>query len=591
LNASFGGIMSKFYTDEKNALIIIALLKANGIRKVIASPGTTNMALVCSMHHDPYFQIYSSVDERSAAYMACGLAHESGEPVVISCTGATASRNYMPGLTEAFYRKLPVLAITSTQMLGKVGHHVPQVIDRSVKPTDTHRFSVELPIVKDDDDWWECEVKVNQAILELRRAGGGPVHINLPTRYSRSYETKTLPTCRVINRFTEADKLPELKGRVAVFIGAHREFDQKETEALDRFCSSNNAVVFCDHTSCYKGRYRLLYSLAASQDQMDLWGDKPDITIHIGEVTGDYAGMGMTGKEVWRVNEDGELRDTFRRLRYVFEMGEKTFFEHYTDSTAAPSDLYLKHCQARLKEVQHEIPEIPYSNIWIAQQTAHKIPSGSVIHFGILNSLRSWNFFELPPSVTSMSNVGGFGIDGGLSALLGASLANPGKLYFGIIGDLAFFYDMNALGNRHAGKNLRIMVINNGKGTEFRQYNHAAAHFGDKADEFISASGHYGNKSPALIKHYAQDLGFKYLKASSKEEYEYVHGEFLAKGSNEKSVVFEVFTDGEQESKALEIVRNIKKDNKTAAQAAKATARRVLGERSVKALKKTLGRE
>jgi 2-succinyl-5-enolpyruvyl-6-hydroxy-3-cyclohexene-1-carboxylate synthase len=556
--------MSKFYTDEKNAIIIMALLKANGIRKVIASPGTTNMALVCSMQHDPYFQVYSSVDERSAAYMACGLAHESGEPVVISCTGATASRNYMPGLTEAYYRKLPVLAITSTQMVGKVGHHVPQVIDRSVKPNDTHRFSVELPIVKDDDDWWECEVKVNQAILELKRGGGGPVHINLPTRYSRSYDTKTLPSCRVMNRFTTTDKLPELEGRVAVFIGAHRQFTPEQTETLDRFCSSNNAVVFCDHTSCYKGKYRLLYSLAASQVQMDMTSYKPDVTIHIGEVTGDYAGMGMVGKEVWRVSEDGEIRDTFRKLRYVFEMDEKTFFERYTDQSKAPADKYLKQCQARLEEIRRVLPEIPFSNIWVAGRTAHKIPESSVIHFGILNSLRSWNFFDLPASVRSMSNVGGFGIDGGLSSLLGASLSNPNKLYFGILGDLAFFYDMNALGNRHAGNNLRIMVINNGKGTEFRQYNHAAAHFGDQADEFIAAAGHYGNKSLALIKHYAEDLGFKYISAASKEEFDSVYGEFIAPEAGEQSVVFEVFTDSEEESRALEKVRNIKRDNKGA---------------------------
>jgi 2-succinyl-5-enolpyruvyl-6-hydroxy-3-cyclohexene-1-carboxylate synthase len=577
--------MSKFYTDEKNALIIIALLKANGIRKVIASPGTTNMALTASMQHDSYFQVYSSVDERSAAYLACGLAHESGEPVVISCTGATASRNYMPGLTEAYYRKLPVLAITSMQLLAKVGHLVPQTLDRSVKPNDTHRLSLELPVVKDDDDWWECEVKVNQAILELKRGGGGPVHINLPTRYSRSYDTKALPTCRVMNRFTTTDKLPELTGRVAVFIGSHRPFSPEETEALDHFCASNNAVVFCDHTSSYKGKYRLFYSLAASQDQMDLATDKPDVTIHIGEVTGDYAGMAMVGKDVWRVSEDGEIRDTFRKLRYVFEMDEKTFFERYTDSSTAPSDRYLKQCQARLKEVQQEIPELPFSNIWVAQQTAQKIPEGAVVHFGILNSLRSWNFFELPKSVTSMSNVGGFGIDGGLSSLLGASLANPNKLYFGIIGDLAFFYDMNALGNRHVGKNLRIMVINNGRGTEFRQYNHVAAHFGDQADEFISASGHYGNKSPTLIKHYAQDLGCKYISASSKANYEAAYGEFLAKDSSGQSIVFEVFTDSEEESRALEMIRNIKKDHK---KSAKAAARRVLGDRSVNAMKKFL---
>ncbi len=579
--------MSKLYTDEKNALIIIALLKANGIKKVIASPGTTNMALVGSMQHDPYFEVYSAVDERSAAYIACGLAHESGEPVVISCTGATASRNYLPGLTEAYYRKLPVLAITSTQAISKVGHHTPQVIDRSSKPNDAIRHSVTLPIVKDDEDFWECEVKVNQAILELKRAGGGPVHINLPTRYSRSYETKTLPACRVMDRFTATDKLPELKGKVAVLIGAHRQFTPEETETLDLFCSANNAVVFCDHTSSFKGKYRVLYSLAASQDQMDLNADKPDVTIHIGEVTGDYSSIAMVGKVVWRVSEDGEIRDTFRKLRYVFEMDEKAFFDRYTDQSKAPSDQYLKQCQVRFKEIRQEIPEIPFSNIWVAARIAHQIPEESVIHFGILNSLRCWNFFEMPASVTSMSNVGGFGIDGGLSSLLGASLANPNKLYFCVIGDLAFFYDMNALGNRHAGKNLRIMVVNNGKGAEFRRYNHVAAHFGDQADDFIAAAGHYGNKSKNLIRHYAQDLGFKYISAASKEEFDSVYGEFLTKETLDQSVVFEVFTDSEEESRALEMIRNIKSDHKTAA---KNAAKRLLGDKSVKALKKILGK-
>ena len=170
--------MSQLITKEKNAQIIIALLKAHGIRYVVASPGTTNVALIGSIQNDPYFTIYSSVDERSAAYLACGLAEESGEPVVISCTGATASRNYAPGLTEAYYRKLPVLAITSMQQLGRVGHNVAQVIDRSVIQNDVAKFSVELPVVKDAEDLWDCEIKVNKAILELTRNGGGPVHIN-----------------------------------------------------------------------------------------------------------------------------------------------------------------------------------------------------------------------------------------------------------------------------------------------------------------------------------------------------------------------------------------------------------------------------
>ncbi|MBQ7629074.1 MAG: 2-succinyl-5-enolpyruvyl-6-hydroxy-3-cyclohexene-1-carboxylate synthase, partial [Selenomonadaceae bacterium] len=98
--------METHYTKELNALMLISLLKAHGIRKIIISPGTTNIALSASVQSDPYFELYSSVDERSAAYMACGMAAESGEPVVLSCTGATASRNYIPALTEAFHRKL-----------------------------------------------------------------------------------------------------------------------------------------------------------------------------------------------------------------------------------------------------------------------------------------------------------------------------------------------------------------------------------------------------------------------------------------------------------------------------------------------------
>ena len=579
--------MSKFYTDEKNALIVIALLKANGIKKIIASPGTTNVTFVASVQSDPFFEVYSAVDERSAAYMACGLAHESGEPVVISCTGATSSQNYTPGLIEAYYRKLPVLAITSTQLVSKVGHLVAQVTDRRILPNDTQRLSVELPVVKDEDDWWECEIKVNQAILELKRGGGGPVHINLPTRYSRNYDTEILPTCRVMNRFTVGDKLPELKGRVAVFVGAHREFSVQETEALDNFCSTHDAVVFCDHTSNYRGRYRLVYSIVASQDLLDVGGDTPDITIHIGEITGDYSVPRMIGGEVWRVSEDGELRDTFRKLRYVFEMSERAFFERYTDLTKAASAVYLQQCNSLLSDIRREVPELPFSNIWIAQHTANKLPEGSAIHFGILNSLRSWNFFELPPTVTSTSNVGGFGIDGGLSSILGASLANPAKLYFMVVGDLAFFYDLNSLGNRHVGKNLRIIVVNNGKGTEFRQYNHTVAHFGEKADEFISAAGHFGNKSKTLIKNYSESLGFEYFAASNKDEYINVCAEFLSSERKNKSLILEVFTDSDNESDALKLMRTIRADNK---QLLKEKAKNVVGKKNIERLKGLLKR-
>ncbi len=578
--------MKKYYSDEKNAQVVIALLKAHGIRKVVASPGATNVALVGSLQCDRYFEMYSAVDERSAAYLACGLAAESGESVVISCTGATASRNYFPGLTEAFYRKLPILAVTSTQALSRVGHHIAQVIDRSSKPKDTFKLCVDLPIVKDEDDLWECEVKVNRAILELSRAGGGPAHINLPTKYSQNFDVQKLPDYRLIRRIEIGGGFPKLpQGRIAVFIGAHATWSDAETEALERFCAVNNAVVICDHTSGYKGQYRLLYALAGGQMLGENGAYAPDLLIHIGEVTGDYYGVKIGGKQVWRLSEDGELRDTFRKLRYVFQMSEKMFFDYYGGGVSKTENEYFNLCIDRLTKIRNSIPELPFSNVWLAQKLAYRIPDSSVVHLGILNSLRSWNFFEFRDSVTSSSNVGGFGIDGAVSTLLGASLANRNRLYYGVIGDLAFFYDMNALGNRDIGKNIRLLLVNNGKGTEFRQYGHHAAHFEDAADEFISAAGHFGCKSTTLVKHYAEDLGFEYFSASNPEEFERVYERFLTPSITDRPMLFEVFTNSDEESRALELMLNIEGDVKGKA---KQVAKQWLGTGGVKMVKKLI---
>ena len=215
--------MNRNYCDEENVHILISLLKQNNIRKIIASPGTTNAAFVRSIQVDNFFEIFSCVDERSAAYMACGMAAESNEPVVITCTGATASRNYLPGLTEAFHRKLPVLAVTGTRDISKYGHLEDQVIDRTVKPKDAAKITAHIPIVKDDDDRWECVVKINEALGELTNNGGGPVHINLTTNYTRTYTTKEIPEFRKIDRIKFNDKFPEIKyKKVGIYIGSHK---------------------------------------------------------------------------------------------------------------------------------------------------------------------------------------------------------------------------------------------------------------------------------------------------------------------------------------------------------------------------------
>ena len=581
---------SKFkYTNERNVQIVIALLKAHGIHRVIASPGTTNMTFVVSIENDPWFQIWSSVDERSAAYLACGMAAETGEPVVISCTGATASRNYMPGLTEAYYRKLPVLAITSTRGNHKLGHLIDQQIDRRNIPNDIAMESVTIPMVKGKEDERYCEIEANKAILALNLNGGGPAHINMYTNYSHDFTVKEIPHVNAIYRHFVFDKewpaIPQ-DGRIVVRVGSHANFSDEQTKAIDAFCATYDAVVCCDHTSGYRGKYEVHGQLVFGQHKWHSSLRNANLCIHIGEVSGDQ--FTVNAKHTWRVSPDGELRDTFGNLRRVFMMPEIDFFNHYAKGNANYTD-YLDALNKEIEDVKNEIPNLPFSNIWMAQQMHEKLPKDCEIHFGIYHSLRSWNFFKLPIGIQAKCNVGGFGIDGGVSTMIGASLSNPNKLFIGVFGDLAFFYDMNVVGNRHVGNNVRILLVNNGKGNEFRNYGHPCYFLGDEADKYIAAAGHYGNMSNLLVKNYAENLGYEYITASNKEEFNNVVEKFLSPENNDKPMLFEVFTETEDESDALETILNMVVDNKTIVKdKLKKAVKEIVGQRGIETIKKVI---
>lgn len=560
--------MEHYYTGERNHQILISLLKQHGINVVVASPGITNSFFIGSIQTDPFFKIVSAVDERSAAYMACGIALETGNPVVISCTGATASRDYMPGMTEAYYSKLPILVITSSQPTNRIGHLYPQMTDRTSPPNDVTNLSVEMPLVKDADDEWSCIIAANKAILELKRKGGGPAHINLISSYGYSETTaltcKEIPVARKIERYDNDDLLPEIpKGKIGIFVGMHKIWSKEETMAVDRFCECYNAVVFCDHISNYNGQYKNLFALAinqASLNRNNIPAFELDLCIHIGEVSGEEGSRRMIkGKQTWRVSPDGEIRDYFRNLTRVFEMSEFSFFKKYTDGIQSKENTFMKEvidCNYRLKNiVATQMTDIPFSNVWIAQKIASEIPEGASVILSILNTLRTWNYAEFNKDVNVYCPTGGFGIDGVPSIALGASLTKGDDLVFCIVGDLAFFYDMNSIGNRFVGKNLRILLVNNGIGVEFKKtYALAYRLLGDDVEPYVAAKGHFGNKSKNLVRHYAEDLGFEYLSANNKEEFETVMGKFVS--DNSKPVLFEVFVDDADEVTGLNIIHN-----------------------------------
>lgn len=539
-------------TGQINTLhYIIAMLKEYGIKDIVTSPGAQNANFNFLVQKDAFFNCYSVVDERSAAYVASGIAFERNCPVVITCTEATSSRNYLSAMTEAYYRKVPIIALTFYNSGNTNFSLGPQHIDRSISQNDVKTISVELPEINDKSSASKCLMLLNAA-LATASYKNEPVHINCSSYFEFDkfdYDLSKIKTWKTQYYYDiPVDLKKELDDKnIAVFIGSHNKFSSDVIKAIENFAKSWNAPVFCDHTSNYNGENAILISKAANQINLSEFAD---ILIDMGGICGDYTSGFLYGNaSIWRLIPDGNFSCRFSHpTKKHFICSEKTFFESlYNDNYKVHN--YYELIKEKIDNI--ELPKLPMSNLLVCKYLSKYIPTNSTLNVSILNSLRSMNYFDIDKSIASVCNVGGFGIDGQLSTLIGMSFASPEKLHFGVFGDLSFFYDMNILGNRSLKSNIRIIIINNNRGEEFRLIPDIEENLHDEADVLIAAGGHY--KSGA--KNWAEACGFEYMSSLNSDNLENDIKHFCC-DNFDKPVLFEVFTTNENEKTALYMMKN-----------------------------------
>lgn len=575
------------YTILENARIVISLLKAHNINQIVLSPGGSNIPIVQAVQQDPFFKCYSVVDERSAMYFAIGLYLKTGKPVATSCTTANATRNYVPGLTEAFYKHVPILAITMSKHPMYLSQEYMQCPIQTSLPVDCVKKSYSLPRINDENDRAMCIRIANEAILELSHHGMGPVQLNIEEIDSETWQFDNhalLPDVRVIKRYYKfTDKNYLINKKVMLLIGEHIPFTEEETLLIDLFCESYNVFVYVNHLSNFHGKYAVNANLLLTGMSKEIFEAElePDILITIGGITGDYAIYGKLfcfgkGKfEHWRISEDGNVVDTYNKLTRIYQCDLKSFFEKIENVSNFDHTYYAK--WKELSEKLDRNMELPFSNFYAAQQLHERIPNNSCMNFSILNSLRSWLYFDIDPSIKCFSNVASFGIDGCMSTFLGESVVSD-ELCFLIVGDLSFYYDMNAIGIRHIKNNVRILLINNNGGVEFKLGN--LQHRTDVAS-FIAADNHFKNS-----KGWAETQGFKYIEAHNKEEFNSHINEFVS--PNKSPIIFELFTTPDDEKAAGFLIidknRNFSSKEIIANQLKKG-AKTVLGEKTTVKIK------
>ena len=535
------------YTELKNYQLIIAMLKKYNIRNLVLSAGSRNVPFVHSVEKDPFFKCYSVVDERSAGYFALGLAQELNEPVLISCTASTASCNYYPPVAEAFYQNVPLVILTSDRDPEMLGQREDQMINQ-VGMFDRHvRKSVNLPIIYTKDNEYFCQRLLNEAFLELDHNGyRGPVHINVPMNsYNRTFNVKELPDVKKINRIhinnnqMFLEKINELKtaSKIMVICGQKNYFDNKLDEEINKFQEKCNSIIIKDHMSNVKVEKAFNTVLCMDDNYIDgntLNALLPDIVISFGGqvFSGLMGQLKKNGSKIkhWLISENGTVCDLFKGLDTIFECTPKEFFEK-ANMVIEKEKNNMKYYTEFKKYVDSIIIDnIHYSSMYAVKRVVENIPENSILHLSINDSIRMANFFELNKNVRTFSNIGTYGIDGCMSSFIGQSVATDNECFL-IIGDLAFFYDMNSLKINSLKNNVHILLLNNHGGSEFYYNKTGCTDTGD-----LHTNARHNVKAEGWIK----ENNLEYLCSHNKEEFDKNFDLFM---NSDKSVVFEVFTE------------------------------------------------
>ena len=545
------------YTDKKNALQLIALLKEFGIEHIVVSPGTRNTPISHSIEGDAFFKTYIITDERSAGFFALGLIQKLNRPAAVCCTSGSAMMNYGPAVAEAYYQNMPLLLITADLPNRLLGQAEAQMIPQFGIFNNILKHSAHIPEVETPEDEWLANRLINEALLELEHRYPGPVQINIEFFGNLyNYPHAVLPKCRKINRvIAGADnwgrryfqKLRSLNN-ILVILGQETFWDKEKQIFLAELVSLFHCVVITDYLSNFHHDHAIRPMETVFRNMPYISHEyKPELIITLGgNYTFHWTAKGFLERNQpekhWHISPKGDIVDKFHCLTDVFEMDEKTFLQTMISLHKDDHAGNLKNTGNYVKlwkklEAAHTEPNVKFSDLYAVGSFLSQVPKNSSLHLANSSSVRLAQLFKLDRSINVFCNRGVDGIDGCVSTAVGyAALCD--ELTFLLIGDLAFFYDVNGLWNNYKKGNLRILLNNNSGAGLFVQS------FGFAVSPFIGA------QHTNTAKGYAEPLDITYLSAKNKEELDNSLPKFVAPVAD-KPILLEVFTSMADDAKTL----------------------------------------
>jgi 2-succinyl-5-enolpyruvyl-6-hydroxy-3-cyclohexene-1-carboxylate synthase len=561
------------------AQTVIELFKAKGIKHIVISPGSRNAPLTLGFTNNPYFNCYSIVDERCAAFFALGIAQQVKEPTAVVCTSGSALLNYYPAVAEAFYSDVPLVVVSADRPKHLIGIGDGQTINQKnifenhilysvnlkldIKDENNIPANEDLPMFKNLEGKFERflglqkdiqthnEEEINEA-LNFALLKKGPVHINIPfdePLYVTVDKLKVAPKATkpvvkpktiedyVLNECLE-DWNSASKKMILVGTNSPNQIDKKW---LNELAEDDSVIVFTESTSnlYHDSFFPSIDQIIEPLSEEEKKALQPDILLTFGGLVVSKKIKTFLRKyqpkHHWHIDEK-MANDTYFCLSNHIDVAPNQFFNtflpkitHYVKSNYSAKWKTVK--QNRLKKHAEFLKTVPFCDFKVFDILLKNIPNHHILQIGNSSAIRYTQLFNVNKTHKVFCNRGTSGIDGSTSTAIGCAVVNnkPTTL---ITGDLSFLYDSNGLWNNYIPKNFRIIVINNQGGGIFRIL---PGHKNTKNFETYFETVHNLD-----ARHLCRMYGFAYKSVAKDRALEYALKDFFIE--DERPKLLEIFT-------------------------------------------------
>jgi 2-succinyl-5-enolpyruvyl-6-hydroxy-3-cyclohexene-1-carboxylate synthase len=513
----------KQFSAKRSIQILAYLLKEYGIFDVVISPGSRNAPLAIHFSEMDELNCYSIVDERSAAFVAMGMAKSVQKPVAITCTSGSAAANYYPAISEAFYSNTPLLVLTADRPVDFVDIFDGQTI-RQKDLYQQHSYG-DFQLLEDAEENAEEEnFALIKKAIELCFEKQGPVHINIPLEeplYHLVSEIPNFPPVEKTIQKKSEEFAPNLAAewntskRIMILVGTRDYSDELEMQ-LSQLVKNHSVVVLKEansnlkHDKFFAHIDRYIFNF----NEEDFKTYAPDLLITVGQnVVSKKVKQFLRKakpKNHWHVDEFWHPDTFFCLTEKIKSSPEKLFAKLLKFITLEPSSYYnLWDVLRDKKDLKHEeyAVKTSYSDFKFFEILAQKLPNNINLHLSNSSAIRYAQLFDFQKN-SVYCNRGTSGIDGSTSTAMGFAMKDSKQTIL-VTGDLSFFYDINGLWNNYIPPYTRIIVFNNGGGDIFKII--PGPDSTNALDEFILTKHHKNTE------YLAKYFGFGYTKVEDED--------------------------------------------------------------------------